>query len=184
MSPATKRCSKCREVKSLAEFGGNRSARDGRQAYCKPCSAIVAQEYRARPGKREAIYAKRRAHYQANRERLLEDQRRYAQEHPARRAEIARKHLLKRLYGLTPERYDEMVAEQLGRCAICLQTSDEKLHVDHDHETGAVRGLLCSPCNTSLGGFKDDTFNLFSAIRYLSASRVTTPTLEPSKGSC
>ena len=56
---------------------------------------------------------------------------------------------------------------QDGKCAICHQVPT-KLVIDHDHETGLVRGLLCSPCNTSLGGFHEDVGNLVNAIKYLS----------------
>lgn len=52
-------------------------------------------------------------------------------------------------YGITPEQYDLLFAEQQGLCAICQQ-SGMPLHVDHDHENGKVRGLLCLRCNGSL----------------------------------
>lgn len=57
----------------------------------------------------------------------------------------------KRLYGITVEQYDEMFEEQGGLCAICRKPPiNYRLAVDHDHDTGAVRGLLCPPCNRSL----------------------------------
>ena len=61
-------------------------------------------------------------------------------------------------YGLTPEDYDRMLAAQGGRCAICGTDNPggqgNRLHVDHDHETGRVRGLLCQGCNARLGWFE------------------------------
>lgn len=69
-----------------------------------------------------------------------------------------------------------MFEAQAGRCGICRRTltnnvlNDEEkltLHVDHNHKSGEVRGLLCSNCNTGLGLFKDDPRRLKRAIRYL-----------------
>lgn len=73
-------------------------------------------------------------------------------------------------YGVTLERYDEMLTEQSGVCAICHQppTRDvspmgdkrAKLVVDHNHETGKVRGLLCFDCNVRLSAIEDEQFML------------------------
>lgn len=82
----------------------------------------------------------------------------------------------KRLYGVDGARYAEMLAVQDGGCAICHappnpegKASTQTLCVDHDHETGAVRGLLCHRCNKSLGGLPTVVL-LESAIRYLKGS--------------
>lgn len=59
-----------------------------------------------------------------------------------------------RKYGITRDEYDRLLVAQNGRCLICNRPGDELkkgLAVDHDHETGAVRGLLCVGCNTKLG---------------------------------
>ena len=69
-------------------------------------------------------------------------------------------------YGLTQDEYELMVSLRFGKCDIC-GVVPPKLFIDHDHGTGEVRGLLCSPCNTSLGGFKDSIDNLKAAIKYL-----------------
>lgn len=65
----------------------------------------------------------------------------------------------------------DMRKRQRSRCAICGTPEDrtpkKRLHVDHDHETSRVRGLLCSQCNTGLGQFKDDPQRLLAAIEYL-----------------
>lgn len=80
----------------------------------------------------------------------------------------ARKQHLK-AYGLTEASYQILLDQQNGRCAICLKlpTDNRKLSVDHDHETGKVRGLLCNPCNGSLGLFKEDLGLLMKATLYL-----------------
>lgn len=73
----------------------------------------------------------------------------------------------KRLYGLTPEQYDEMLAAQGGKCAICRSEFDGTPHVDHDHATGKVRGLLCNGCNRCLGFANDNQQTLERAAAYL-----------------
>ena len=72
---------------------------------------------------------------------------------------------LKREYGISLERYEQIADGQDWRCAICGRTA--RLHVDHDHETGRVRGLLCGECNRGIGLFKDDVDSLKMAIEYL-----------------
>jgi hypothetical protein len=74
-------------------------------------------------------------------------------------------------YGLTVDAYDALLAEQGGCCAICGDPPGKRpLAVDHDHETGDVRGLLCLPCNTGLGLFRDDLERLAAAAAYLDAT--------------
>ena len=73
---------------------------------------------------------------------------------------------LKKKYGMTPAAYDELYEAQGGQCAICKE-SREVLDVDHDHETGTVRGLLCRGCNTAIGKLGDSVSGLARALRYL-----------------
>lgn len=63
---------------------------------------------------------------------------------------------LRKKYGISLEDYDAMHDEQRGVCAICGNEESQNRHlsVDHDHETGRVRGLLCGSCNTKLGWFE------------------------------
>lgn len=86
----------------------------------------------------------------------------------AKGRDARREHLLTR-YGITPEEYDSLLAEQEGRCRIC-EAERALLHVDHDHETNEVRGLLCGNCNRGLGIFSDDPARLRAAARYLEES--------------
>lgn len=69
-------------------------------------------------------------------------------------------------YGITPEMFQNMVNEQNNECLIC-RLDMVKPNVDHNHETGKVRGLLCDKCNRALGIFKDDLEILKSAVKYL-----------------
>jgi hypothetical protein len=84
--------------------------------------------------------------------------------------ESVRRRDLKRRYGITVEEYDAMLEQQGNRCAICRTDKPGgkgRFHVDHDHQTGEVRGLLCNNCNRALGHFKDNVLILEQAIRYL-----------------
>lgn len=77
-----------------------------------------------------------------------------------------RNQYFKSTYGLTAEEVDNKLASQNGLCAIC-HTDDGPFNVDHDHLTGAIRGIICWPCNLGLGNFKDDPVRLESALHYL-----------------
>lgn len=85
-------------------------------------------------------------------------------------------HDLKKSFGITLERYEELLDAQGGTCAICWQQDAhfEHLAVDHCHTTKKIRGLLCSTCNRALGGFADDPERLRRALIYLTGS-VTAP---------
>lgn len=74
---------------------------------------------------------------------------------------------LQRAYGISLEEFDRLVKKQNGRCAICSEAFSKTPHVDHDHQTGQIRGLLCLPCNTGLGFFQDSVVLLAHAIVYL-----------------
>jgi len=80
--------------------------------------------------------------------------------------ENARRCHLKATYGLSLIQWETMLAEQGGKCLICEQRKPI-MCVDHDHETKAVRGLLCKDCNSGLGLFKDDPKALLNAFQHL-----------------
>jgi hypothetical protein len=109
-----------------------------------------------------------RAWYLRNRERALADAKRNYKHSPiASRAE----HLRKK-YGMSVEAWEAMFVSQGGLCAICddfLSFGKSGACVDHDHRTGAVRGLLCTECNLGLGKFKDSLWHLERAAKYLAA---------------
>ncbi len=160
------------------------------KARARPVSAEQRQERQA-----EA-----REYYAENRDRLLEQQRtrcrktgRYKLAWQRKKQRLAKDPVAaavcrdymtawkrKKKYGITPEQYDELLALQRGVCAICGQPERSKtrnghvkaLAVDHDHETGEVRGLLCDNCNRGLGHFKDDAERLAAAVAYLRKVKV------------
>lgn len=84
--------------------------------------------------------------------------------------------MIKHRYGLTQDGWMALLAEQNGKCAICTRVLDHELVtrttpnkacVDHDHETGEVRGLLCTDCNIGIGRLRHDPDVLMAALRYL-----------------
>ena len=85
---------------------------------------------------------------------------------------------LKHLFGITLDQYMQMLVDQDFVCKICSRPERAKLHgkiknlaVDHCHDTGKVRGLLCAQCNTVLGTVEDNIERLYSMIQYLKKSR-------------
>jgi hypothetical protein len=70
---------------------------------------------------------------------------------------------------MTVDEYNEIIKMQDGVCYICKNSCDsgKSLAVDHDHNNGKIRGLLCRNCNTGLGFFKENTENMLRAIEYI-----------------
>jgi hypothetical protein len=82
---------------------------------------------------------------------------------------------IKRKYGLSWEEYVSMMDKQQGRCLLCGSEGsgkDNKLVVDHDHDTGEVRGLLCWSCNVGMGLFKEDIDLLQKVIKYINRESI------------
>lgn len=138
-----KTCCTCRVDKPLGGYHRSTRSRDGRQARCKECCA-----------RQRAPYA---AEYAAA----------WASRNPERLREHRRKAKLKAKYGITPDDFDHLFDAQSGACAIC-GVIGEPLCVDHSHITGAIRGLLCFPCNIAIGHMRDNPARLRSAADYLS----------------
>jgi hypothetical protein len=86
--------------------------------------------------------------------------------------EKSRERAWERRYGIARQDYENLLEKQGDSCAICKTTNVGRkghthFHVDHDHLTGKVRGLLCDLCNRGLGYFKDDAYMLRKAAKYL-----------------
>ena len=85
--------------------------------------------------------------------------------------EQARRANLKHKYNITLEEYEVMLARQNGVCALCGTTRTDKrgrsLFVDHDHETGRLRGILCQQCNSAVGTLGDTVESLSRVVSYL-----------------
>lgn len=85
-----------------------------------------------------------------------------------------RKYNLSTKYGITLEKYDSLLAEQMSKCAICDKSLDANSHkynerpvVDHNHDTGKVRQLLCHKCNLALGNMNDSSEYAYKLYQYL-----------------
>lgn len=122
-----------------------------------------------------------RAHYQKNKEREKARSRAKYQKYKEKTKAQSRSHYRKEIrgkmllakYGITKPEYDQLLKEQGGVCAICRKSETVKqggevksLSVDHNHQTGKIRGLLCSKCNMVLGKINDINI-LANAINYL-----------------
>ncbi len=126
---------------------------------------------------REEIQAREKQYNVKRRDRKAEYDKEYRAEHRGDRERYREEHRadqwasqVKLRYGVSPEDYDQMLVEQDGCCAICgrHQTKfKERLCIDHNHETGIVRGLLCRRCNLLLGHAHDSVTILQLAIDYL-----------------
>lgn len=137
-----KRCRDCSAIKEISEFPLTGRNRAYRGSYCRPCLAKKIREKRAR--------------------------------NPVEHRQRYRDYQLKSMYGIPAGGYERMLDLQGGVCAICRKRERWKgksLCVDHDHKTGAVRGLLCNSCNTGLANFCENTESLLNAAAYLRASR-------------
>jgi hypothetical protein len=112
-----------------------------------------ATEWRLRnPDKKKATYERRKAKQKLD---------------PAYKA-FRRNQILKSKYGITQAEYDIMLSNQNGGCAICFRKPGKRpLHVDHDHSTGQVRGLLCHQCNWYLATVESDEAILLRLEAYL-----------------
>jgi hypothetical protein len=160
-----KQCSVCGERKPVTEFYKCADMKDGRRNDCKACNlAAKAARYKADPGPT----IERVKRWQAdNRERHLANLRR-RRERPEVKAKEREGHL-RRTFNITQAEYESKLAEHGGGCAVCSKAPrpEKSLHVDHDHDTGAVRGLLCFSCNAALGHLRDDEQRIRDLLTYL-----------------
>jgi hypothetical protein len=160
-----KRCVKCGVDQPLESFYRAKGTRDGYRGECKACFRARAK---ARyPLVRAANIARARKWREENLERFQENQRRMRNTPEGKLRQRAGH--LKRKFGMTIEQYDAMLEAQGGGCFICGRPprEDISLHVDHDHSTGKVRGILCFCCNNALADFQEDLELLRKAMAYL-----------------
>ena len=162
-----KRCKKCGQVKPIDEFYRANGTRDGHRGSCRTCEQAQRREWYL--AHRDEAIARAKAWQQENSERHLANQRARRQRPEVKARERAGH--LRRKYGISAEEYQRLFEAQGGRCAICRRAPNPtiSLHVDHDHETGAVRGLLCVRCNNGIALFDEDHEVLREIAAYLDA---------------
>ena len=148
-----KTCSKCGVDKDLEEFGKDRSKKDGKRADCLKCAAAQSRAWRAK-----------------NIAKARESKTLWEKSNP----DWHRFNSIKKKYGISKDQYESMHTSQRGVCDICgepetarFKGKTKALAVDHCHETGEVRSLLCSRCNLMLGKAKDSPDLLDKAAAYL-----------------
>lgn len=145
-----KRCSRCKEEKLRAAFAGNKSTRDGLQAYCRQCWAAYHQARQLAKGNNIRPRVETPEGHKFC--RSCGQIKPHSEWHRNATASDGLSTSCKACRATKAER-DELIASQGSVCCICL--SAPAAHVDHCHETGRVRGVLCFSCNAALGQFKD-----------------------------
>ena len=132
-------CNACSALKPRDAFWTAKNRPSGLQAFCKPCHA-----------------------------------RRKALGRSSTTPAVRRSRNLRYRFGITDEHFSLLLAAQQGKCAICDATEclpksgKRQLAIDHDHNTGQIRGLLCTRCNVGLGMFRDELALVERAVAYLS----------------
>lgn len=195
----TKQCSACGEFKALDAFYRHPRTKDRLNGTCKSCMNRRTRQRRAAIGAalqpRVARHSKRcyacgvekpASAFQRNRtksdwlrddcrECANERRKRYVRDNPHRIKEQD----LRRKFGISLSKYQEMLDRQGGVCAICGKAETHAnqyrvlaLAVDHSHITGDVRGLLCHACNTAIGLLGENPVLFAAAVVYLSQHQV------------
>lgn len=149
-----KRCSGCQAELPFERFGIDQSTKDGHAYRCLACQR---ERYRT--------------YYRKNRDKRKADARAW-KERNKEHIKVYRRSLTLKRYGLDESGFAALLLAQGNACAICRKTPPEDLkrrwHVDHDHETGQVRAVLCGKCNVLIGMADESPEVLQSAIAYLS----------------
>jgi Autographiviridae endonuclease VII len=168
MDGERKYCKKCGEFKLLTDFYRASENKDGRRGECIACAKVI-----------------RRRWYDANHEKAVVAAQRWAQRNPDRvaayreeyRNRPERKRAMRDLYyrrtfGITADDVDALIEKQCGKCAICegVPARAEGWHVDHDHATSRIRGVLCQRCNHGIGLLDEDPARLRAAAEYLESA--------------
>lgn len=154
LAQGLKKCSKCKEIKGVEDFYLSKQKKDGYDYWCKLCKLKNNRIHNSIPEIAKLKREYRRKHHLKNRDKDLHS---------------CRVNAIKRKYNITHEEYLSILKSQNNKCHICGDpiTPGRNCHLDHDHNTGKIRGFLCQRCNKGLGHFQDNSELLLSAYNYL-----------------
>lgn len=158
-----KQCTKCSIEKDIELFAKDKYKKDGRRSQCKGCNKADHQRrYTSNPEKERD----RSNSYRANLREV----------NPVKLQLSSRNTKLKKYYGLSIDKVEAMKKQQNYCCFICKEHESTiksyGLVVDHSHETGSIRKLLCSNCNTALGLVKENISILNNMVNYIETHTV------------
>lgn len=146
-------CTVCRKSKPADQFLTEHGRSTKQCSRCRKRSRAATQKYR-----------------DANRDLCAARTKRWKKNRPEQYKQYYQRANLRR-YGLEEDDYARLLKEQKGKCAICRTTKPggrwKRLHIDHDHKTGKVRGLLCNSCNCAVGFLNEDPGRAAKLIEYL-----------------
>ncbi len=142
-----KTCTKCQKPYPLEDFHNDKNAKDGKRSQCRHCVLAANRAWQAKdPERARAAWRKSfLKNYDTKKRRLK----------------------VIESYGLTEKQYETLRQIKPGCCHICEKPFGARENIDHCHETGKVRGLLCFRCNTAIGSFDDNVKVMKRAIEYV-----------------
>lgn len=172
----TKRCKYCHDELPLTKeyFYFSKGKFDNRCKICRHILYLLNSDKKKETSRerykknREIILTQCSVYYESNREEILERKKKYTK----RNKEKKRIYRLEKKFNITETELQNILDSQRGCCEICGDSllypdSVRSYAVDHNHETGEVRGLLCGNCNTALGLIKEDKRIAYSLIKYI-----------------
>lgn len=156
-----KQCTICKILKQDTEYHKNKQKPDGLESRCKICRSNINKINKEKNSKKQHEY------YLKNKDKILTRNKIWSNNNPDK----VKNQKLKYAYGITLLEFNQKLKKQNNFCKICnkslLNLDSKKIHVDHDHKTGRVRGILCHKCNSLLGLCNDNKIVLENAISYL-----------------
>ena len=171
MDGIRKRCSKCRDFKLLKYFYKQKSKKSGLASACKECTKVIVTNYYY--NNKEKFKVRNKINYDKNTESRLEWYEDYKANNKEKLSERYKRYHYLRKYKISREEIRK-IAEFFGmKCGICLSEFRELgkgkpwMTVDHNHETGEIRGIICNRCNVGIGLFLENPIFMRNAALYI-----------------